>query len=55
MYRHLGLCKAITKKSITCATEVPEGNKVGAEKIFKEIMAEIFPNLTKDINLQKKK
>ena len=29
-----------------------KGEEVGAENIFKEVMAENYPNLAKDINLQ---
>lgn len=45
------------KRSIICVTEVPEENKkeIGAKTILEETVAEIFPDLTKDINLQNKR
>lgn len=33
-------------------TKVPEGEENKTEKVFEEIMIELFPNLVKDINLQ---
>lgn len=33
-------------------TKVPEGEENKTEKVFEEIMTELFPNLVKDINLQ---
>lgn len=40
------------KSSNICVIGVPEEKRVRLKKIFKEIMAENFPNLTKKINLQ---
>lgn len=33
-------------------TKGPEGEENKTEKVFEEIMTELFPNLVKDINLQ---
>ena len=33
-------------------TKVPEGEENKTEKVFEEIMTELFPNWVKDINLQ---
>lgn len=50
-----GLCEAI-KKYLTFLSLEEAWNyrikKAGQKKVFKEIMAENFPNLAKDINLQ---
>lgn len=42
------------KRGNFCVIRVPEGKEkgVGAEKVFKEIMAEKILNVAKDINLQ---
>lgn len=53
--RASGTYKTIIKdltfvKSVSWKEE--KGEEVGAENIFKEVIAENYPNLAKDINLQ---
>lgn len=40
------------KRPNTHITKGPEGEENKTEKVFEEIMTELFPNLVKDINLQ---
>ena len=35
-----------------CIIEVPEGEEKGIKNVFEEMMAENFPNLKKEINIQ---
>lgn len=49
----LGDLREYNKIATICFIGKPEEKEEGgAEKIFKEIMADIFPSVTKDINLQ---